>query len=85
MTPERFWRSKATKANYPIGWRVVIPKEQLDFRIQPVLADQELVFSPLIYWEGAFDLIGTRGDRRISGRGYLELTGYASPLQELNR
>ena len=85
MTPERFWRSGATKANYPIGWRVVIPKEQLDFRIQPVLANQELVFGPLVYWEGAFDLVGTRGARQIGGRGYLELTGYASPLQELNR
>ncbi len=85
MTPEGYWQSRATKANYPIRWRVVIPKEQLDFRIQPILTDQELVFSPLVYWEGAFDLSGTRGDRQISGRGYLELTGYASPLQELNR
>jgi predicted secreted hydrolase len=75
-----------TKANYPIGWRIVVPKEQLEFRIQPVLADQELVFSPLIYWEGAFDLIGTRAGQPMRGRGYLELTGYAGPLAEsLNR
>ncbi|MGH8094046.1 MAG: lipocalin-like domain-containing protein [Chthoniobacterales bacterium] len=85
MTPERFWKSRATKANYPIGWRIVVPKEQLDFRIQPALADQELVFGPLVYWEGAFDLTGSRGGRPIGGHGYLELTGYASPLQELNR
>jgi len=83
MTPESFWKSPVT--SYPIGWRIVIPKEQLDFRIRPVLADQELVFSPLIYWEGAFDLVGTRAGQPIRGRGYLELTGYAAPLQELNR
>ena len=85
MTPESFWKSPVTKASYPIGWRVVFPKEQLEFRIEPVLADQELVFSPLVYWEGAFDLHGARAGKPVRGRGYLELTGYASPLQELNR
>ncbi len=85
MTPESFWKSPATKANYPIGWRVALPKEKLDFRLQPVLPDQELVLGPLIYWEGAFDLTGMRAGKPICGRGYLELTGYAGPLRELNR
>jgi predicted secreted hydrolase len=86
MTADSFWKSPVTRANYPIGWRIVVPKEQLEFRIEPVLADQELVFSPLIYWEGAFDLIGTRAGQPMRGRGYLELTGYAGPLAEsLNR
>ncbi len=85
MTPKTHWQSAATEANYPIAWRVVVPKEQLDFRIRPVLSNQELVFGPLVYWEGAFDVIGTRAGHEIGGRGYLELTGYASPLQELNR
>ena len=40
---------------------------------------------PLIYWEGAFDIDGTRAGKPIRGRGYLELTGYAAPLQGLNR
>lgn len=85
MTPVKFWESPKTKAKYPISWRVVIPKEQLDFRIEPVMANQELVFTPLIYWEGAFDLAGTRAGKPLQGRGYLELTGYAAPLQGLNR
>ncbi len=82
MTPESFWKSPATKANYPIAWRIAVSKEQLEFIIKPVLANQELVFSPLIYWEGAFDLIGTRANKPIRGRGYLELTGYAGSLAE---
>ena len=53
MTPESFWKSPGSKANYPIGWRIAVSKEQLEFMIEPVLANQELVFSPLIYWEGA--------------------------------
>ena len=86
MTPESFWKSPGTKANYPIGWRVAVSKEQLEFRIEPVLANQEFVFGPLIYWEGAFDLIGTRAGEPIRGRGYLELTGYTGSLAEsLNR
>ncbi len=85
MTPQTFWRSPATKATYPVGWHVSVPKVQLDFQIKPVLADQELVFTPLIYWEGAFDIAGTRAGKPVAGRGYLELTGYAAPLSELNR
>ena len=50
-----------------------------------VLADQELVFTPLIYWEGAFDIAGTCAGKTVAGHGYLELTGYAAPLSELNR
>ena len=86
MTPESFWKSPATKANYPIAWQVAVSKEQLEFIIKPVLANQELVFSPLFYWEGAFDFVGTRAGEPVRGRGYLELTGYAGSLAEsLNR
>ncbi|MEO8045339.1 MAG: lipocalin-like domain-containing protein [Spartobacteria bacterium] len=85
MTANSFWKSPQTKANYPIGWRVRVPKEQLEFTIEPVLPNQELVLGPLIYWEGAFDVSGMRAGKAIRGRGYLELTGYAAPLQGLNR
>jgi predicted secreted hydrolase len=85
MRPARFWRSEKTKANYPIGWRISLPAEQLDFTIRPTMPNQELVLDPLVYWEGAFDLDGTRRGKPIHGHGYLELTGYSAPLQELNR
>jgi predicted secreted hydrolase len=39
----------------------------------------------LIYWEGAVDVVGTGAGKPLAGRGYLELTGYAAPLKELNR
>ena len=41
------------------------------------MAGQELA-TLVRYWEGAVDVEGHRGDdKRINGRGYAELTGYA--------
>lgn len=61
---------------YPAGWQIRIADLGLLLEVTPVLDDQEL-FTTVRYWEGAVDVTGTRGDERISGRGYVELTGYA--------
>ncbi|MBT8082529.1 MAG: carotenoid 1,2-hydratase [Gammaproteobacteria bacterium] len=61
---------------YPSGWTVRVPERDLELNVVPVIPDQEL-FTIVRYWEGAVDVTGTRGDERISGRGYVELTGYA--------
>jgi predicted secreted hydrolase len=50
---------------------------ELELRLEPVLRDQELTTTPR-YWEGAVDVIGRRAGEAIEGRGYVELTGYAS-------
>ena len=50
-----------------------------DAILTPLLDDQELdarASVGTIYWEGAVRASGT-----ASGRGYLELTGYESPLK----
>ncbi|HEY2036312.1 MAG TPA: lipocalin-like domain-containing protein [Steroidobacteraceae bacterium] len=62
---------------YPSRWRLVAPKLGLDVVVHPVLADQELLTAPR-YWEGAVDVSGTHGARPITGRGYVELVGYAA-------
>ena len=61
---------------YPSGWRLRVPSLALDVTVHPVLADQELKTSPR-YFEGAVDVSGTREGRRLGGRGYVELVGYA--------
>ena len=46
----------------------------------PAILDQELdtrATTGVIYWEGAVELAGTRDGSPITGRGYVELTGYA--------
>ena len=85
MTPTRTWKSKATGGDYPVEWRVEIPGQQLSLTVKPVLDDQELALNQLTYWEGAIDVSGKRAGRSISGRGYLELTGYAPGSQSLGR
>ncbi|MDQ6623595.1 MAG: carotenoid 1,2-hydratase [Verrucomicrobiota bacterium] len=85
MTPRTFWKSAKTGANYPIGWRVELPRYGLDFDVKAVIENQELALIPLAYWEGAVDAVGKRNGHEIKGRGYLELTGYAGVLRELQR
>jgi len=70
------WRSPRSGAQYPASWRVQVPGEGLDLEIRPLLADQELDVS-FRYWEGAVEIEGTHRGRKVGGRGYVELTGYA--------
>jgi predicted secreted hydrolase len=72
------WESPRTRARYPVAQRITVGSRI--FETRPLFADQELdarMTGSAIYWEGASTL-SERGHR--VGRGYLELTGYASPL-----
>ena len=69
------WQSPRSDARYPAGWRLRIPSERIDLRIEPLLADQELDVS-FRYWEGAVRIEGTSLGKPVQGRGYVEMTGY---------
>lgn len=69
------WRSPRG-GRYPARWRLRVPSLQLDLEIMPILADQELDAS-VRYWEGAVDVAGRHAGKKVQGRGYVELTGYA--------
>jgi len=60
---------------YPARWQVRVPKLDLDVDIQPRLANQELNTSTR-YWEGASRVKGTRANKPIEGKAYVELVGY---------
>ena len=60
---------------YPIAWQIDVPKVNLSLTIDPLMDAQELV-TTVRYWEGAVDVSGWRGTMPITGRGYVELTGY---------
>ncbi|MGI9263340.1 MAG: lipocalin-like domain-containing protein [Gammaproteobacteria bacterium] len=70
--------SSAGGGTYPAKWRMNIPARNLQIEVVPVLDNQELITN-VRYWEGAVDVTGRAGMQQISGRGYVELTGYADP------
>ena len=76
------WHSPHSGADYPQGWRVRVPGERLDVTLRPTVEDQELVTRStggVTYWEGSVVVRGVRAGHAVTGRGYVELTGYAGP------
>lgn len=74
------WTSPRSGASYPARWRVRVPSEGLELAVEPLVADQEMRTS-FTYWEGAVRVSGATRGRPVSGRGYVELTGYARSMQ----
>lgn len=75
----REWRSPRTGTRYPVAFDV--RAGPLVLRIEPLMDDQEndtRLTTGAVYWEGA---VHARNGGRELGRGYLELTGYGSPLR----
>ncbi|HXG52611.1 MAG TPA: lipocalin-like domain-containing protein [candidate division Zixibacteria bacterium] len=77
------WKSPKSGATYPIRWRVTVPSEQMELEISPLFREQELVTARstrVTYWEGAVEIRGKVRGKIASGRGYVEMTGYAGKL-----
>ncbi len=79
MTPAtETWTSPATKASYPMRWRISVPRFKIAFDVTTPLKTQQLTnkVGPS-YWEGVIDINGARDNVPMRGSGYLEMTGYA--------
>jgi predicted secreted hydrolase len=76
-----WWISPHTGARYPARWMVQVAGIKTKLLLTPTLADQELVDprGSSTYWEGAVNVRDAQTSRTL-GTGYVELTGYASPL-----
>lgn len=76
--PGRVWRSPRTGGRYPVerSLTVRLPEGDRRWMLKPLFDDQELdsrTAGGPIYWEGAVSAQGAKG--------YLELTGYVSPMK----
>ena len=80
LVPGRIWTSNETGGDYPVEWKLRIPKLNLDLAVSAAMDSQELVLRPISYWEGSVQANGTREGKAVQGRGYLEMTGYAGGL-----
>ncbi len=92
--PVRLWKSQASGATYPVEWAIEIRNAAIGagtgvaaagaraFVVRALVDNQELDSrnsTGAIYWEGLSDLQDAQG--KTVGRGYLEMTGYASALR----
>jgi predicted secreted hydrolase len=77
-----WWTSPHTNARYPARWVVNVEGIPQALLLTPTVPDQELVdpHGTSTYWEGAVTVQDARTLRNL-GAGYVELTGYASPLR----
>jgi predicted secreted hydrolase len=77
--PLRTWVSPRTMIAYPVQWHIRAGVREVD--LQPLLDDQEndtRLSTGAIYWEGA---VRAYEEKKLVGRGYLELTGYGERLR----
>ena len=80
LAPGRQWQSTTSGASYPVEWRIDVPGSGLALQVTPVVDAQELhagLQTGIAYWEGAVDVSGTHDGEKVTGRGYLEMTGYS--------
>jgi RND superfamily putative drug exporter len=79
VTASGGWTSPTSGSTYPAGWRIDLPGEGLEIRLEPTLAGQELdtrATTGVVYWEGSQRVTATRAGRPLGGEAYVELTGY---------
>ncbi|MDN5200881.1 lipocalin-like domain-containing protein [Fulvivirgaceae bacterium BMA10] len=74
-----YWKSKESKAEYPIKWNVKVPRFGYDLIVEAVIRHQELKlslapFHRMFYWEGKCKVYGTRNGQPVTGKSYAEIT-----------
>lgn len=74
------WRSPHTQGVYPASWELRLGEPDCALSVRPWMADQEIHFPTMTYWEGAVQFDGTCEGAAVRGNGYVELTGYAGNL-----
>ncbi len=77
------WISPDTGADYPAGWTIGVPGDDLTIRLAPSVAAQELdtrATTGVVYWEGSQRVDATREGAPLGGEAYVELTGYAAAV-----
>jgi predicted secreted hydrolase len=85
---DKKWKSKTTKAEYPLAWTITIPgtipEKDIVLTVSALLDDGEMIFGAINYWEGPVAVsavIGGGTDSKggkIKGVGFMELAGYPS-------
>ena len=74
------WRRPHTTGTYPAAWTIQMDDPSCQLEVEPWMADQEIHFQAVTYWEGAVHFEGQCNGVPARGNGYVELTGYAGNM-----
>lgn len=74
------WESPNSKGIYPSAWRLRIPAQDLNLNLRTLIPDQEMDVS-VRYYEGTLAVSGEMKGEKVSGQGYIEMTGYGESQQ----
>ena len=78
FTPRGEWTSTRTFNTYPVGWTLNVPALDLRLEAEAAFSDQEFVtlLSKPAFWEGRIDAIGSLAGEPITGKGWVERSGF---------
>jgi predicted secreted hydrolase len=71
---EEHWQSPKG-SRYPARWQIISRPHNLNITLAPLMLNQELQ-GAFRYWEGAVAFSGDYDGKPVTGRGYVEMTGY---------
>ncbi|MBS8266745.1 hypothetical protein DYI25_20175 [Mesobacillus boroniphilus] len=81
----KYWKSLKTNARYPVEWEIRIPDFGIELNVEAEFPNQEMpIIGPIqAIWEGTCKVTGREKhsdgkSRPLSGRGFMELVGYAN-------
>lgn len=74
LTIQNYW-TNPDGIKYPAAWKFEIPDKNTILFITPLMNNQEHRLS-FRYWEGTVSIKGKLKGSDVSGKGYVELTGY---------
>jgi len=78
------WTSPHTGGTYPARWELYLPEGGYRLTLTPTLAAQEVRArgaARVNYWEGEVQVRGEKNGQPLTGKGYVELTGYAGTME----
>lgn len=81
------WKSPKSGAVYPSEWQIRAEPVGLDVSVVSNLGNQEMramQSTGETYWEGSVSVNGTARGNAVTGKGYVELTGYYRAFGALN-
>jgi geranylgeranyl pyrophosphate synthase/predicted secreted hydrolase len=80
LEPAGEWTSVRSFHSYPTRWKLDIPSAALSLDGAVAFGDQEFVtvLSKPAFWEGRVDVGGHRGGAAVTGKAYVERSGYSA-------